>query len=83
MSQPQLTREQTEAWKKPYSETDELVETARELSNSVTDPKLKNSQVCLAIPHITALLHCLYGSTIRSLFDIAGMVERGTLVSRI
>ena len=42
---PGLTREQTEAWTKPFDESDELVKTARDFHNSVTDPKLKGSQV--------------------------------------
>lgn len=44
-SKPPLSKEQAEVWTKPFQEPDELVKTARELHDGVTDPKLKNSKV--------------------------------------
>ncbi|XP_067947796.1 peroxisomal targeting signal 1 receptor-like isoform X2 [Watersipora subatra] len=40
-----LPRQQAELWTKPFEEKDELVQTAKEFHESVTDPKLKGSQV--------------------------------------
>jgi len=51
---PLLSREQREAWSKPYEEND-LVKTAKDFHESVTDPKLKNSQVDIT-SHSTVIL---------------------------